>query len=250
MASHGPARVPADDRPAQRAAGGERQREGTLADQVYERVLSRIVDGGYPAGARLPAEKALSVEMGVSRPVLRQALKQLREDGIISSQQGSGSYVQKRPDRAMLRFAPVGSIADLGRTFEFRTTIEGEAAALAAERWGPAEMARMEAALAALDRCIEEGSLGAEADEEFHLAICAATDNHYFVAARSSLRAQILAGMNVARSLSLTKPAERLGLVQDEHREILAAIRRRDPEAARSTMRTHIRNARDRVFEG
>ncbi len=111
-------------------------------------------------------------------------------------------------------------------------------------------MASLEAALDELDRCIAAGRLGAEADDAFHLAVCAAADNHYFLAARASLKAQILAGMNVARGLSLAKSAERLALVQDEHRAILLAIRGRDAEAARAAMRRHIENARSRVFEG
>ena len=225
-------------------------RDWTLADQVYERVLALIVDGTFPQNARLPPEKALSEDLGVSRPVLRQALKQLREDGLILSRQGSGSYVRRRPDRAVLTFAPVGSIADIQRTFEFRATIETEAAGLAAGRWSDEDMARIKAAMAGLDRCIRDGSLGSDADEELHLAICAATDNHYFVSARASMKSQIITGMNLARSLSLTRPAERLELVQAEHREIVEALERRDAEAARNAMRTHVRNARWRVFEG
>lgn len=225
-------------------------RDWSLADQVYEAILTRIIEGQYPVNLKLPAETALAEEMSVSRPVLRQALKQLREDGIINSRQGSGSFVRKRPERAVLNFAPVGSIADIQRTYEFRITVEGDAAALAAERWTDEDMARIRDALAELDRCIAGGRLGAEADEAFHLSICAATHNHYYVSARSSMKSQILAGMNLARSLSLTKPAERLRLVQDEHLEILDCLERRDAKAAGSAMRAHVEKARSRVFEG
>ncbi|MXU65169.1 FadR/GntR family transcriptional regulator [Oceanomicrobium pacificus] len=225
-------------------------RDWSLSDQVYEQILRLIVDGQFPEGSKLPPETRLSEDLGVSRPVLRQALKQLRDDGVITSRQGSGSYVQRRPDRAMLSFAPVGSIADVQRTFEFRAVIESDAAALAAERWTDEDMARIDAAMVALETCIREGALGADADEELHLAICAATDNHYFVSARSSMKSQIITGMNLARSLSLTKPVARLELVQAEHRGIVAAIRKRDAEAARHLMKAHVDNARQRVFEG
>lgn len=229
---------------------GRSLRDWSLADQVYETVLTRIIEGHFPENSRLPAETALAEEMGVSRPVLRQALKQLREDGIIHSRQGSGSFVRKSPDRAVLRFAPVGSIADIQRTFEFRATVEGDAAALAAERWTDEDIARIRAALDDLERCIAEGSLGTEADEAFHLAICTATHNHYYVSARSSMNRQILTGMNLARNLSLTRPAERLRLVQDEHLDIFACLERRDAATARHAMRTHVERARARVFEG
>ena len=80
--------------------------------------------------------------------------------------------------------------------------------------------------------------------------ICATSDNKYFVAARTSMKSNILAGLNLTRNLSLTKPQERLALVQQEHYAIYDAIERGDPEAARSAMRRHIENARKRVFEG
>ena len=226
------------------------RRDGTLADRVYERILTGIVEGAYPESTRLPSEARLSEALGVSRPVLRQALKQLREDGVVQSRQGSGSYVQKRPDRAILTFAPTGSIADIQRTFEFRAVVEAEAAALAALRWTDRGMARIEAAFAALDACIARGGLGAEEDEAFHLAVSHASDNHYFPSVIASMRAQILTAMKLARNLSLTRPAARLASVQDEHRAVIAALRARDADAARAAMRDHLRNARTRVFEG
>ena len=225
-------------------------RDRTLSDRVYESILAMIVSGEIPVGAKLPTEHALSEQLEVSRPVLRQALKQLREDEVIVSRQGSGSFVKRRPDGAILDFAPVGSIADIQRTFEFRAAIEGEAAYLAAIRWTEADLARIVAALDELDRCVRNGELGVDADEEFHDAICAASDNQYFVAARHSMKANILTGMNLTRNLSLTKPKDRLELVQKEHYAIFDAIERRDQQAAREAMHRHVDNARMRVFEG
>ena len=231
--------------------GTSRQvRDRTLSDRVYERVLAMIVNGEIAVGAKLPTEHALSEQLEVSRPVLRQALKQLREDEVIVSRQGSGSFVKRRPDGAVLDFAPVGSIADIQRVFEFRAAVEGEAAYLAAERWTDTELARIVAALDELDRCVRTGELGVDADEEFHAAVCAASDNQYFVAARNSMKSNILIGLNLTRSLSLTKPKDRLELVQKEHYAIFDAIERRDREAAREAMHSHVDNARMRVFEG
>lgn len=225
-------------------------RSWTLADQAYEQVLTLIIEGEFPPGTRLPTEVSLSEQMGVSRPILRQALKRLREDGVVISRQGSGSFVQKQPDRAVLNFAPVGSIADIQRTFEFRATIEPDAAALAARRWSSQDMIAIKQGLAELDKCIDEGSLGANADEELHVSICAATDNHYYVSARASMKSQILIGMNLARRLTLAASTARLELVQKEHYALVAAIERRDADEAKHLMRQHIKNARARVFQG
>lgn len=229
---------------------GKPGRDRTLSDQVYEKILAMIMSGEKPVGAKLPTEHALSEQLQVSRPVLRQALKQLREDGVIVSRQGSGSFVQRRPEGAVLDFAPVGSIADIQRTFEFRAAIEGEAAYLAAERRTDADLAKLRALLVELDRCIRDGDLGVEADEMFHEQICATSGNQYFAAARASMKANILTGLNLTRNLSLTKPQERLELVQREHYQIFDAIRSGDAEAARAAMRSHVDNARKRVFEG
>jgi len=229
----------------------ERQvRDRTLSDKVYESILAKIMDGDIPIGAKLPTEQTLSEELGVSRPILRQALKQLREDDVVVSRQGSGSYVKRRPEGAVLDFAPVGSIADIQRTFEFRAAVEGEAAFLAAERRTDANLKQLQETLEELDRCISENELGVVADEDFHVAVCNASDNKYFVAARSSMKSNILTGMNLTRNLSLTKPEDRLRLVQGEHYDIFEAIRARDSEAARAAMRAHVENARKRIFEG
>jgi DNA-binding FadR family transcriptional regulator len=231
--------------------GSERiVQDGTLADRAYERILTMILDGSIPVGEKMPSENDLCKTLDVSRPVLRQALKQLRSDDVIVSRQGSGSYVIRKPEKAALDFAPVGSIADIQRTFEFRAAIEGEAAYLAALRRTDADLSRLKSILQELDRCIQQGELGVVADEEFHMAICETSTNPYFTAARASMETNILTGMNLTRNLSLTKPRERLELVQAEHYAIFKAISDKDAAASRAAMRAHVENARKRVFEG
>ncbi|NDR59282.1 FadR/GntR family transcriptional regulator [Aliiruegeria sabulilitoris] len=225
-------------------------KSATLSDHVYERILASICDGNFPIGGKLPSEHAMCEEFGVSRPVLRQALRQLREDDVIQSRQGSGSYVMRRPEAAAMKFAPVGSIADIQKTFEFRVATEGEAACLAARRRTDEDLAAIRAAIKELDRCVREGELGVDADEDLHALICRASDNQYFMAARTSMRENIQSGMNLTRSLSLTKTQQRLNLVQAEHYAIMDAIERQDGEGARRAMREHLENARKRVFEG
>ncbi|WP_052065620.1 FadR/GntR family transcriptional regulator [Thalassospira australica] len=222
---------------------------GTLSNIVYERILAMIANHELPVGAKLPTEHVLSERMEVSRPVLRQALKQLREDGVVVSRRGSGSYVTRKPESAAMQFAPSGSIADIQKSFEFRAGIESEAAFLAAERRSEKDLKHIQAILEKLDLCINNGELGTDLDEELHEAICKASGNDYFVRARQSIKNNILTGMNLTRNLSLTKPRTRLEIVQAEHYAILDALKRRDKEAARTTMRVHLENARIRVFE-
>jgi len=231
----------------------EVQASGAVAKRsaaVYDGILGLIVSGEFAENARLPSEVELSRRFGASRPVVREALARLRDDGLIVSRQGSGSYVTRRPDGAVLSFVPVGSIADIQRCFEFRVGLEGAAAALAAERWESEDLTEIQSAYEALEVCIRTGQLGVDADSRFHEAIARATHNHYHVSVQASLQAHITVGMNLTRNLSMLRTDARLRLVQDEHTAILSAIESRDPAGARAAMETHIENARRRMFEG
>lgn len=221
-----------------------------LSGAVYDGIVELIATGQFALNSRLPSEAKLSAMFNASRPVVREALARLREDAVIISRQGSGSYVRRRPDLAVLQLNPIGSIADVQRCFEFRTGLEPAAAALAALRWEAEDMRRIDAAMEALENCLKHGVLGAEEDNQLHEAIADATQNHYHASVQRLLRPHIAAGMSISRSLSLRRPEARIRQVQDEHVAIVDAIRRRDPAAAREQMETHILNARRRMFEG
>ena len=221
-----------------------------LSSAVYDQIFALIVSGEFALNARLPAEAVLARRFGASRPVIREALARLRDDGIIVSRQGSGSYVRRRPDDAVLRFLPVSSIADIQRCFEFRAGLEGAGAALAAVRAEERDLEEIRAALDALERCIATRQIGVEADERFHLAVAKATQNHYHVAVQTSLQSHLSAGMTLSRNLSMLRTEARLRLVQEEHVAILEAIAARDSLRARAAMEIHINNARYRMFQG
>jgi DNA-binding FadR family transcriptional regulator len=231
--------------PAKAASSAKRKK----FQEIAEHIELLIFDGRLSVGDKIPSETDLAHRFGASRPVVREALARLREDGVIISRQGSGSYVVRKPDRAVLTFAPVGSIADIRSCFEFRADFESAAAAVAAERRQPADIARIRAAYDALEVCVREARLGVDDDIRLHEADAGATHSQYYVSVQASLRDPIARGMNVLRNLSLRRPAARLRLVQDEHAAIVAAIERGRAEQARSAMRTHILNASDRMFE-
>lgn len=225
-------------------------RPGRLSGAIYEKIFTAIVAGEFSLNDRLPSETVLSQRFEASRPVVREALARLREDGIIVSRKGSGSYVLKRPDHDVLRFAPVGSLADIQRCFEFRSEVESAAAALAAKRRHPADLAAIKSAYGALDTCIAEGRLGVDEDIRLHAAIAEATHNQYYASVQTSLQSHIAQGMSVMRNLSLLRSAARLRLVQAEHLAIVTAIEAQDADGARHAMKTHIVNARHRMFDG
>lgn len=220
-------------------------RQNSLPDQVYEQIMTQIGNGSLAIGARLPSEPQLSRALGVSRPVVRQALARLRADGVIASRQGAGSFVLRRPQADFLDCAPRGSIAELLRCFEWRLAVEGEAAALAAARRSPADLALIERAEADMADAFAAGRIGAEVDIAFHRAIAAATQNALFVRALDMARGPMGDGIATARRLSQRAAAERRSAVLSDHAAIVAAIRRADPSAAATAMRAHIERSRD-----
>jgi DNA-binding FadR family transcriptional regulator len=144
----------------------------------------------------------------------------------------------------------MASISDILRCFEFRVGLEGEAAFVAATRQDVARTEDIAKALEALETIVRQGSVGAIADYDFHLAVANASCNPFYVSVMESLRQNINFGMNLARNLSLRKPVSRVRQVQEEHAQVYDAIKKGDAEGARKTMRQHIENARTRIFEG
>ncbi|CDN57872.1 GntR domain protein (plasmid) [Neorhizobium galegae bv. officinalis bv. officinalis str. HAMBI 1141] len=224
--------------------------EPRFSDIIYERIVEMIADGRFPVNERLPSEPNLSVMFGASRPVVREALERLRADQLIVSRKGSGSYVRQRPDSSVLNQVPVGSLADVQRFFEFRAGLEAEAAALAARNWQVNDKVRIMAALAALEHCLEVGELGAEEDQRLHDAIAMATGNQFHTIVREWFKPHFSIGMSVTRSLSLKRTPLHVRHVQDEHAAIVEAILARRETDAHNAMKTHILNARARMFQG
>ncbi len=225
-------------------------RQMKLSEQIYDRIFGLIVSGEFPENAKLPTEIELAGRFAVSRTVVREALARLRDDGVVVSRQGAGTFVQRQPDKAILGFRPMASISDILRCFEFRVGLEGEAAFVAATRQDAARTEDIARALEALETIVKQGSVGAIADYDFHLAVANATCNPFFVSVMESLRSNIDFGMNLARNLSLRKPVSRVRQVQEEHTRVYDAISKGKPEEARQAMRQHIENARTRIFEG
>jgi GntR family transcriptional regulator, transcriptional repressor for pyruvate dehydrogenase complex len=222
----------------------------SMADKIYDRLLEDIISGVYALNSRLPPEAPLAVEMGVSRPVLRNALARLRDDGIITSQRGSGNYVARRPNQSVMEFVPLGSITDIQRCYEFRIDVESTAAYWAAKRRNDDDLAAMETAYAQIDKKYAVQDLGVEADLALHAAVANATRNPNYKSVLAALGKQISVGMNLSRSLTLTSPPERNVLVQAEHRKLIDAIRAQDAEAAQKAMHDHLSQAWERMFVG
>ncbi|ANG61134.1 GntR family transcriptional regulator [Marinobacterium aestuarii] len=222
----------------------------SLSSLVYEKILTAIINGEYSVNKKLPTEAQLCDIYNVSRPVIRESLTRLKEDNLVVSRRGSGSFVIKRPDSTVLQFSRISSISDIQRCFEFRTNIESGAAGLAAVRRTKEQLDRIVRAAQAMTEASKRHAVATDEDFEFHIAIADAANNNYYSTVLKSLQDNIKEGMNITRTLSLQASEKRLTMVQNEHDEILEAIVAGDGPRAETAMRAHLTNAKTRMFEG
>jgi DNA-binding FadR family transcriptional regulator len=219
-----------------------------LGDIVYAKIAGRIRSGQYAVDTRLPTENEFADMLGVSRPVVREALARLRDAGIVMSRRGSGTYVQRAIDTGPAD-VPLTSIADMRRCLEYRISFEGESAYHAALGL-PQDRADLTAAMARLDQGLAQMRMDVDDDFGFHLAITRATGNRFFHTTMIHLRPSILTALSITPSFMAVRTPERLAMLHAEHTAIYDAIMANDGDAARTAMRTHLSNAMRRVFDG
>lgn len=219
-----------------------------LADIVFDRLSRSIKSGAYSGDERLPTEHALAAEFQVSRPVVREALQRLRDQGLVYSRRGSGTYVRQTGLRAPLGFGELEDMRDLRHCYEFRITVEPEAAGAAAIRRSEDNLAEISDALDRMRRATAAMAHREDADFAFHSAIARASQNRYFATSLEALKDHIAVGM---RFHGASVKTSRVGLeeVLSEHHAIYKAISDQDADAARHLMRKHLIGSRERVFE-
>lgn len=231
----------------------QRRPAARIADTVATELESRILEGSLKPGDRLPAERDLAVELGVSRPSLREAIQKLVSKGLLTTRHGGGTTVTDRleapfvdPWQQMLDGHPTLQ-SDL---LEFRHMLEAQAAALAAERATDADIERLDAAVAALDAVYASNDLAAciDTDVAFHQAIAEAAHNVLIGHLTASLL-RVIHG-HISRNLEhLHARPPRWEKLQAQHHAIWHAIREHKPEAAASAARDHIEFVRQSMAD-
>jgi GntR family transcriptional regulator, transcriptional repressor for pyruvate dehydrogenase complex len=224
------------------------QKAPNMPARIYSDILNRIIEGEYKEGERLPTEHMLAERFATSRPTVREALAQLRADGIIATRHGSGTTVMRRPDPDVRRFAPLETLSDIRRCYEYRVVVEAGAASLAAQKADDADITAIRREWDNLQTIIETSGIGAKDDFAFHMAVARASKNSFFITALSGIQEQMVFSMNLSRNLSLVKSIERQRIVQQEHLEVLEAIQARDAVRASEAMREHLEHAVSRMF--
>jgi len=228
---------------------GVEGRRGRYSEHVHAALSQAILAGKVAAGTRLPSESALAAHFRVSRPVVRQALEQLRAEALIASVRGSGSYVQAARSATAEGGGVAGDIGHILHGVELRLVLEPEAAALAAMRRTTADLQRLTACVDGFRSATMAGQPTHVHDYGFHEGIARATANPRLLQAMRALEFDVAHAVRVWRHLGRMKPSMRLQDAVDEHQEILDCIRAQDADGARRAMRSHIEKARVRMMD-
>ncbi|GAB3487314.1 FadR/GntR family transcriptional regulator [Nocardiopsis coralliicola] len=231
------------------ADGTRRARPHSLASQVAEFVEELCVGPGAAPGQRLPSEKELAERFGVSRVVVREALKTLEAKGLVHRRQGRPAVIASPNALPVQDFIAVSVLRDRRALMEFteiRKALEVHGARLAAQRLGTGEA---EEARGALERARATiGRMRAApldmanrlaTDRDFHLAVAAASGNLSLVRMLEALE-QSLAGSREQSHRRFLAHAADPASSADEHEELLGAVSSGDPARAVAAMEDHL----------
>lgn len=216
-----------------------------LYEQIVDQIERRILAGDLKIGDQLPAERELAEQFAVSRTAVREAIKTLREKGLVEIRLGRGTFVTSGAAGAVRR--SLGLLLKTENGFvnleEVREILEPEIAALAATRISEEYITAMTEAVETMDTALDNVEIFVEADLDFHLALAEATQNPIIPSLMDSiidlLREQRKRTGNVEGGLARG---------QYHHKKILEAVIQRDPQAARKAMQDHLQQVREDTY--
>jgi GntR family transcriptional regulator, transcriptional repressor for pyruvate dehydrogenase complex len=218
-------------------------RTSRLYEQIVQQIEESVLNGSLKPGDQLPAERDLAQRLGVSRTAVREAVKTLREKGLVEAYSGRGTFITDGTSQAARQsfdlMVKIGQQEGSPHLAELRLILEPGIAALAAARVQEEDLGAMREAVAVMDRSQKNPTAYIEADLDFHLALAEAAANPLILSLIDSivglLREQRMKIFNV-------EGGPQRGQVH--HKRILDAVERRDPEMARSAMHAHLEQVR------
>src|SRR5215475_4440288 len=216
-------------------------RSGQTTEQVVARVYELIKQQDLKPGDRLPPERELSKQLGISRPALRAGLSSLISMGVLQSRQGAGTFICEGPPA--LDSEPLRLLAELHgfsyeHMFETRSILEVGAAGLAAERATGDQMATMAEEIAEMYAWLSDPQQFLVHDLAFHRAVAAASGNPTL-----ATLVEMVSAILYERRRETIERAHDFNEALELHRRIYRAIRARKPDEAREAMREHILRA-------
>lgn len=217
-----------------------------LYKYVATQIKDRIISGDLETGDRLPPEQGLAEQFEVSRTVVREAIKALEREGLVEVQQGRGTYVTDGTSTAFKEsFAlmmSMGSDQIFADLVEVRALLEPGIVAMAASRATDEDYEVLEQAVATMEASLDDPETFVRADSVFHMALAKATKNELIVKMIEPI-VDLLHEMRV----SISEAPAGLQRGQYHHVRILAAVKSRDPEAARQAMLLHMEQIQEDI---
>ncbi|MDN5344519.1 MAG: GntR family transcriptional regulator, transcriptional repressor for pyruvate dehydrogenase complex [Clostridia bacterium] len=214
-----------------------------IYEEIVQQIKNLIGEGNLKAGDRLPSERELSERLAVSRASVREALSALAAMGVVDIRPGEGTFVQNIRNGAIVEPLAMALLLDRQAAIELlevREALEGEAAYLAAHRAGEEDLDRMAELLQEMERDLQKGTLGEEADLRFHLAIAEAARNSVLVRLMHTVSDTMRQTLKTSRQRLYTTPGNPK-LLFEQHKRIYEAIRAHNPRAARQAICKHLR---------
>lgn len=209
-----------------------------LYEQVAREIQDLIVSSQWPGGSKIPGERELGERFGVSRTVIREALKALSERGLVDIQPGRGIFVADLSSAALkepMRLLFQRRNFSYENLVETRRVLEIEIAGLAAERARPEHVRKMREAIVLMDLAIGEGETFIAADHAFHVALAEGTQNPLLPMLIDSIGELVRETRRLVVEVSgSTSRGQRF------HRQLLEAVEQRDSATARRAMGEHL----------
>jgi GntR family transcriptional repressor for pyruvate dehydrogenase complex len=218
-------------------------RTSRLYEQIVQQIEESIVRGELKPGDQLPAERELAQRLGVSRTAVREAVKALREKGLVEAYSGRGTFITDGTIQAVRQsldlMVKIGQPDGSTHLAELRAILEPEITALAAIRIQESELATMREAVAIMDRAGRDPDAYIEADLDFHLALAEAAANPLILSLLDSI-----VGLLREQRLRIFQVSGGPERGQVYHKRILAAVERHAADEARQAMREHLEQVR------
>ena len=219
-------------------------RTSRLYEQIVQQVEESIHKGALKPGNQLPPERELAHQFGVSRTAVREAVKALREKGLVEAYPGRGTFVTDGTSHAIRqsldRMIRIGQPEGSTYLAEVREILEPEIAALAATRADAEDLTSMHEAVSIMDKAKRDSDAFIEADLDFHLALAEAAGNPLILTLIDSI-----VGLLREQRLRIFQVEGGPERGQYHHKKIMEAIERHDSLGAREAMKAHLRQVRD-----
>jgi GntR family transcriptional regulator, transcriptional repressor for pyruvate dehydrogenase complex len=215
-----------------------------LYEQIVQQIEESIHKGVLKEGDQLPPERELALQFGVSRTAVREAVKALREKGLVEAYPGRGTFITSATSNSIRfnldRLVKAGQPEGAAHLTEVREILEPEIAAMAAKRADGETLTALREAVEIMDAAMHDPEAFIEADLDFHLALAEAASNPLVLSLIDSI-VGVLREQRM-RTFQVQGGAER---GQFHHKRILHAVERRDADGARDAMKAHLRQVRE-----